>query len=164
MTTSAVVRPSSDVGPVERSVRFVRIRSFVPCDLSIPFVDPMIAYMVGGSQLDINPYSTGIVAIFAYDRLCGINIRLGRLSATRSNVINLHIVPDSEPCDNVVDDPSWVVSRQPSEYRGLVNQIVGGGCWRCLETLLRKTTNSVPCIVRTDIIDCGINHLHLDKS
>jgi hypothetical protein len=37
----------------------------------------MIAYMVGGNQLDIKPYSTGIVAIFAYDRLCGINIKLG---------------------------------------------------------------------------------------
>ena len=36
----------------------------------------MIAYMVGGNQLDMRPYSTGIVAIFAYDRLCGINIRL----------------------------------------------------------------------------------------
>jgi hypothetical protein len=124
----------------------------------------MIAYMVGGNQLDINPYSTGIVAIFAYDRLCGINIRLGFMSAKCSNRTSPIIVPDSESCDNIVDDPSWIVSRQPSEYRGFVDEIVCGGCWRCLETLLRETTDSVPRIVRTDILDRGINHLHVDQN
>jgi hypothetical protein len=82
------------------------------------------------------------------------------MSATRSNRISWIIVPDSESRDNVVDDPSWVVSRQPSENRGFVDEIVCGGCWRCLESLLREKTDSVPRIVRTDIVDRGINHLH----
>ena len=74
------------------------------------------------------------------------------------------ILPNRQPGDHIVDDPSWVVSRQPSEYRGFVDDVVGGGCWCRLETLLRETTDSVPRIVRTDIVDRGINDLHADQT
>ena len=78
--------------------------------------------------------------------------------------MNPLIIPDREPCDNVVDDPSWVVSRQPSEYRSFVDDVVGGGCWRRLETLFREATDSVPRIVGTDIVDRSINDLHADQT
>jgi len=86
------------------------------------------------------------------------------MSETCSKITSRLIVPDGEPCDNIVDDPSWVVSRQPSEYRGLVDEIVCGGCWSCLDASLRETTNSVPCVVRADIIDRGIDHLHVAQT
>jgi hypothetical protein len=62
----------SDVGPVDISGNACQCTLMSRHVPYIPFELPIMKYKKFGSQLDMSPYSPGMVAIFAYARDWGI--------------------------------------------------------------------------------------------
>lgn len=71
--------------------------------------------------------------------------------------------PNRQTSNNIVDDPSRIVSRQPSDYWSFVDNIMCCCRRRCLQASFRETTNSVPRVVRADVVDRSVDYLHDDQ-
>ena len=66
---------------------------------------------------------------------------------------------NGQACNHVVDDPSDVVSRQPSDDRELVKDVVccRGRCR--FQPLFREPTNTIPGIVRLHVLGHAVDDL-----
>lgn len=142
---SAVKRPISEVGPVERSTEMVRFPLFM-----LEVTAKALTFRSTHEGVQSTRQPAGHEAVLDGN---GGQRRIG-------NALGDEHETQRQPRDNIVDDPSRVVMGQPAHDRDLVDEVPLCGRRQGASAAAGQVTNLLPSHIRPEVVLDAVDDLH----